>query len=218
MPKRSSGILPGLMMIFFLLSMPLFSGCGGSDAESKDFGELLEKDGIAALKGAYAEEYARLTIIRGALNKFIVNPQNTHYLGIATGALEAAVFPEEYELKRFNQLENLSADMRKEIISQPLLSITLKKREVLNHIYRSVFKPLLVQLDDGKPVGSRETGVLNELVILLDSLTRDYSVLADKSISFQSAEARQAFYSVQNNLREMQKLQLVEQKFKQKSD
>ena len=206
-----------LVTLTLAISMSLFIGCGDREAKNPSSEEFLKKDALAALKSTYAEDYTRITIIRGALNKFIVNTQKPQFLGIATGAMESAVFPEDYELKRLSQLENITAEMRKEIIRQPMLMITVKKREVFNHIYQSVFKPLSEQTDKGQQAGPQETAVLTELINLLDDLTQNYSVLADQNVDFHSSEAQQAFYSVQQTFREMQKLQLFKQANPKKS-
>ncbi len=194
-----------------LIIMPLITGCGSGGAGKQNYEDSLKNDAVAGLKGTYAEDFSQLTIIRGALYKFIVNPQNPQHLGTAIGALEASVFPEEYELKRFDRLDNMTAEMRKEIISQPLLAITLKKRETLNHIYNAVLRPLSTNIEKGKQVTPQETIVLNNLISLLDVLVQNYSVLSNTGVDFSGGEAQGAFISIQNTFREMQNLNLLKQ-------
>jgi hypothetical protein len=196
------------MITLFLI--PLISGCNNSKhIETPD--TYLKNDAAAGLKGAYAEQFTRLTIIRGALNKYLVSPGNQQHLGTVIGAVEATVFPEEYELKRFEHLENLPAETRKEIISQPMLNITLKTREVLNHIYTAVLKPLASRVEQGKTPETRESAVLNNLTGYLDNLAQDYHLLSNEETDLNSIEAQHAFISIQNTLRELQKLDLIKQ-------
>ncbi len=203
--------ITAFLAVMLITILPLSAGCSDRDTEKLNFAEALKKDAINSLKSAYAEDFTRISIIRGSLYKFVVNPRNPQNLGVAIGAIEATVFPEEYELQRFNQLENISAQMRKDIISQPMLSITLKKREVLNHIYNSVLKPLSLKIENGKNVTPQETEVLSNLINLLDTLAQNYSVLANKDVDFNGSEAQRSFLSIQNSLREMQNLELVKQ-------
>lgn len=191
-----------------IFMIPLISGCGTSDSEKLNYGEMLKNDAKTGLKGKYAEDYTRFTIIRGALYKFSVNPQNKVLLGTVMGATEAAMFPEDYELKRFDRLENLSATMRKEVISQPLLGITLKKREVLNHIYIAVLKPLELNAEKNKQVNTQDATAINNLINLLDTLTENYAILADNSVDLNSGQAQQAFLNIQSVYSEMQKMDL----------
>lgn len=210
MYQKKKSVLLGLIVLpIFIISM--ISGCNDDGQGKTGYQEMLKNDALTGLKSAYAEDFTRLTIIRGALYKYVVNPQNPQLLGTAIGAVEATVFPEQYELKRFSQMENISAGLRKEIISQPMLNITTKKRETLNHIYSAVLKPLSLNIENKKQVSSKETAVLNNLITLLDTLAENYSVLANKDVSFDSNEAYRAFIAVQDTFREMQELELVKQ-------
>jgi len=199
-----------MTLVLAVFTLILISGCGMSDDPREETGEFLKNDALISLKSAYGEEYTRLTIIRGALNKYIVNPANAKHLGTVMGAVEATVFPEEYELKRFTQLENLPAEMRKDIISQPMLDITYRTRGVLNHIYTAVLKPLSEHIDRGGQINTAQLQVITNLMNLLETLARDYSLLANTENDFNSTEMNRAFISIQNNLNEMQKLELVE--------
>ncbi len=198
--------------LVFVLLIILVSGCSPGDKPVAEDNEFLRNDARKSLQSAYAEDYTRITIIRGALNKYAVNPDNPKHLGTVIGALEAAVFPEEYELKRFTQLENISAEMRKEIISQPMLDITVQTRLVLNHIYSAVLKPLADSVDKGGQVTTGELQVINEVAQQLENLAQNYSVLSSEGIDFNSSEAQRSFISIQNSLNELQKLELVKLK------
>ncbi|MBU7005369.1 hypothetical protein [Phosphitispora fastidiosa] len=207
MLKKKSRVI-AILFVFALLII-LLPGCGTGDKPAADSSGFLKNDARKSLQSAYAEDYTRISIIRGALNKYIVNPDNPKYLGTVMGALEAAVFPEEYELKRFTQLENISAEMRKEIISQPMLDITVQTRIVLNHIYSAVIKPLSDSLDKGNPITTEELQIINAAAQQLDSLAQGYSVLSNDGVDFNSSEAQRSFISLQNSLNELQKLELV---------
>lgn len=198
-----------LLLITLILIIPVIGGCGSSDSEKINYSEMLKNDARAGLKGKYAEDYTRLTIIRGALYKYSVNPKNPELLGTVMGATEATMFPEDYELKRFDQMTNLSASIRKELISQPMLAITLKKRDVLNHIYNTVLKPLVAEAGNFKQVNAQDAAAVNNLINLLDSLAENYAVLADNSVDFNSGQAQQAFLNIQSVFGEMQKLELI---------
>lgn len=198
-----------LLLTALIVMIPVIGGCGTSDSAKLDYAEMLKNDARAGLKGKYAEDYTRLTIIRGALYKYSVNPQNSGLLGTVMGAMEATMFPEDYELKRFDQMANLSATMRKEIISQPMLAITLKKRDVLNHIYNAVLKPLVSEAENNKQVNPQDVAAVNNLINLLDILAENYAVLANNSVDFNSVQAQQAFLNIQSAFGEMQKLELI---------
>jgi len=187
----------------------IVSGCSSSGSEKLNYAEMLKNDAMIGLKGKYAEDYTRFTIIRGALYKYSVNPQNIEHLGTVIGATEATIFPEDYELMRFDRLENLSAKIRKEVVSQPMLAITLKKRDILNHIYSAVFKPLESDVKRDKQVNSQGAKAINNLINLLDILTENYAILADKSIDLNSSQAHQAFLNIQAVFVEMQKMELI---------
>lgn len=191
-----------IFIIFFI------SGCSSSGSEKLNYGEMLKSDAKIGLKGKYAEDYKRFTIIRGSLYKYSVNPQNIKHLGTVMGATEATMFPEDYELMRFDRLENLSAAMRKEIISQPMLAITLRKRDVLNHIYNAVLKPLELNAEKSKQVNPQDALAINNLINLLDNLTENYAILADNSVDLNSAQAQQTFLNIQAVFGEMQKMEL----------
>ncbi|WP_418790006.1 hypothetical protein [Phosphitispora sp. TUW77] len=206
--KKVFAILFVVALLIFLLP-----GCSREDKTVVNAGEFLRNDARKSLQSAYVEEYTRITIIRGALNKYIVNPDNPKYLGVVIGALEATVFPEDYELKRFTQLENISAEMRKEIISQPLLDITIKTRTVLNHIYSAVFKPLSESIDQGGYTATaEELQVITNAARHLDTLAQGYLELSSEGIEFNSSEAQRTFISIQNSLNELQKLELIKLK------
>jgi len=193
------------------LFIAVLTGCS-EEPKTENPEQYLKNDAVLGLKKAYAEDFTRLTIIRGGLYKFVVNEDNPQHLGTAIGAVEATIFPEEYEFVRFQRLENMSAEMRKQIISQPLLDITLNKREVLNHIYNAVLKPLSAEVTAGNPLSSQSLGSLNSLIQILDDLVSNYAVLSDEKIDFKSNEAQRSFISIQNSLRELQKLELVREK------
>lgn len=197
------------LALILLIIVPQISGCGSREQGNQNYQESLKNDAVAGLKNAYAEDFTRITIIRGALYKFAVNPQNPQLLGTTIGAVEATVFPEEYELKRFEQLDNISAEMRKSIISQPMLGITLKKRETLNHIYNAVLKPLSANFEKRKQITPQETAVINNLINLLDNLAENYTVLSNKTVDLNSSEAQRSFITIQDTFRELQKLELV---------
>lgn len=197
-----------ILFISIIFMLFLVSGCSSSDPEKLNYSEMLKNDAKVGLKSKYAEDYTRFTIIRGALYKYSVNPQNIEHLGTVMGATEATMFPEDYELKRFDRLENLSAAMRKEVINQPMLAITLKKRDVLNHIYSAVLKPLEADAKISKQITPQGTTAINNLLNLLDILAENYAILADNSVDLTSGEAQQAFLNIQAVYSEMQKMEL----------
>lgn len=197
------------LSIALLILIPQVMGCSSNNSQDYDYEQLLLEDATLNLKSTYAGDFTRITIIRGALYKFLINPDNPQQLGTTIGAVEATVFPEQYELSRFDRLENLPATMRKQIISQPMLGITLKKREALNHIYNAVLKPLSTHIDKGGPIGPQERAVIDSLIILLDTLSENYSYLSDKDTDFNSSEAQRIFISMQHSFRELQKLELI---------
>ncbi len=208
---RIRKIRVSILMAIILIIVPLFSGCSKPESEKQNFEEALKNDAIAGLKGAYAEDFTRISIIKGALYKFVINSSNPQNLGVTIGAVEATVFPEEYELRRFIQLDNISAQMRKEIVSQPMLSITMKKREVLNHIYNAVLKPISFNIESGKALTPQQISVLNNLINMLDNLAQNYAVISNKDVHLNSKEAQRSFLQIQNTFREMQNLELVKQ-------
>jgi hypothetical protein len=193
-----------LINVIFILT-----GCFNSGQSGNESDRYLKEDAVNGLKATYAEEYTRINIIRGALYKFVISPSNPVNLGVVVGSLEASIFPEEYEYKRLEQLENFSAEIRKEIISQPMLTISAKNREALNHIYNAVIKPLSEKLMTNKPVTVQDKAVLNNAITFLDNLGQGYSALSTKSLDLNSGEAQSYFLSIQGTIREIQKLTLT---------
>lgn len=207
--KIKNTVLKLTLLAIIIMSI---AGCGNSGSAEQSSLTFLKNDAFTGLKSTYARDYSQFTIIRGALYKFIIDPQNPQHLGVAIGAAESAIFPDEYELNRFDRLENMTAEMRKEIISQPMLAITLKKREVLNHIYSAILKPLAANIENSKQATSQETVVINNLITLLDNLAEDYSVLSKTDSDFYTADAQNAFISIQDTFRQLQNLELDKEK------
>lgn len=198
-------------IMFLLAIVTIISGLGCADStqDNRNYSQMLKQDAFAGLKSVYQEDFTRLTIIRGALYKFIIDNQNLENLGVVIGAVQATAFPQEYEIKRLQDLTNISADMRKQIISQPMLAITMQNREALNHIYTAVLKPLSEKLHSGSSIKEEDKVVLNDLIKTLDSLTQDYLTISNSDINFNSKEAQDSFMSIRNNFEELQKYEML---------
>lgn len=194
-------------MIFLFLFFSF--GCSGNgDGENLDYQKALKDDAVQGLSGAIAEDYTQLTIIRGSLYKYSINPSKPQYLGITIGALQAMVFPTEYEYDRLTKLESISPAMKKDIIAQPMLNIVMKKRDVFSHLYSDLLEPLNKQIDEGKPVTPQQIKTLNETVRVLDRMVTEYATLIKPGLDFNGREAEDAFLRLQGYHKELQKIKL----------
>lgn len=201
-----------LIIFLFLFVFPI-SGCLNRSANEKiDMQQALIQDAKNNLQANIAEDFARLTIIKGSLGKFLVNENNPQLLGSAIGATESMIFPEKYELVRLTKIINISAEIKKEIISQPMLDIIYKNREVMNHIYNSVLLPLSLQIEKEKTATTDQLIVIDQVIRLLDKITIEYRNLSRSGIDYNGDEAQANFITLQNLNRELQKLKLPEAK------
>lgn len=200
------------IIILLFLIMPL-SGCLNKTTNEKiDLRQALLQDARNNLQANIAEDFTRLTIIKGSLGKFLVNKDNPQLLGSAIGATESMIFPEKYEIVRLTKMIDISAEIKKEIISQPMLDIIYKNREVMNHIYNSVLQPLAVQIEKGKTTTSDQLLVIEQVVRLLEKVTIEYRNLSLPGIDYNGDDALASFMNLQNLNRELQKLKLPESK------
>lgn len=202
-----------IYICIFLLITVFLSGCSTVTPDDNiDLRQALIEDARKNLKASISEDFTRLNIIKGSLGKFLVNRNNPQYLGAAIGATEAMIFPEKYEIVRLTKMIDISAEIKKDIIAQPMLDIIHKNREVMNHIYISVLQPLALQTGKGKPASADQLAVIDNVVRLLEQVTMDYRSLSQPGIDFNGDEAQASFMNLQNLNRELQKQKLPELK------
>lgn len=197
-----------LFQALFFLLLFLIAGCSKDSGTNLDLQKALVHDAKSNLQATIAVDFSHLTIIKGSLGKFAVNKNNPQNLGSAIGATESMIFPEKYEVTRLTKMIDISADMKKDVITQPMLDIINSNREVLNHIYTSVLKPLAVQMENGTPVTADQLYTINELTRLLERMTAEYSNLSRPETDFNSNDALNSFVSLQDVNRALQKLKL----------
>ncbi|MFZ5640642.1 MAG: hypothetical protein ACOY4Q_08120 [Bacillota bacterium] len=201
-----------LSYIIFMTFLPL-AGCSpGTAGSNLDLRNALISDAKSNLQATIAEDFTHLTIIKGSLGKFLVNKNNPQHLGAAIGATESMVFPEKYEIVRLTKMIDITADMKKDIISQPMLDIIFKNREVMNHIYNSVLQPLAAQTEKGKTAATEQLLVVNQVVRLLEQVAMEYRSLSQPGTDFNGNEAQASFMKLQDLNRELQKQKLPELK------
>ncbi len=197
------------LYISLLLMMPILSGCTqDSNTNNIDLRQALVQDVKNNLHATIAADFTRLTIIKGSLSKFRVNSNNPQHLGAAIGATESMTFPEKYEIVRLTKMIDISAEIKKDIISQPLLDIINKNRQVMNHIYNAVLKPLAMQTEKGKPVTAGQLLLIDQVTRLLERMAIEYRNLSQSDLDFNSDEAIASFMTLQDINKDLQKLKI----------
>lgn len=200
-----------ILLIFFML-IPLAGCTPGSNEDKINLRQALIEDAKNNLRATIAEDFTHLTIIKGSLGKFQVNKNNPQYIGAAIGATESMIFPEKYEIVRLTKMVDISAEIKKEIISQPMLDILNKNREVMNHIYNSVLKPLAAQVEKGNPLTAEQVFIIDNVIRLLERESFEYNNLSQRGLDFNSEDAQTSFMTVQDLNRELQKQKLPDLK------